>query len=247
MLAERICSHYRREGAANSGRNQRYLQPHRAETTIGRPQGGPTLAKVGRTKPVLRRYFKRPARCAELFNPFVGQPLGVCSRRCVTRYAAEVGASCFQRPKFCLFRPHFHDDPCVPSPTSASPAGAGAGGCVGAANDWRRAPRADLDAKLAQRFRRRASGPEIGRDLQLDERACANPSIDAIPALKAGRNGGNFACRLWLGQQVCWFSRTVRRKAVPPCVIWLARRAGVWREITEDWLKKAGAAFCVGH
>jgi hypothetical protein len=33
---------------------------------------------------------------------------------------------------------------------------------------------------------------------------------------KAGRNGGNFACRLWRCQRFCGFARTVWRIACPP-------------------------------
>lgn len=185
--------------------------------STGRSYSGQSRAYKTRPPLAAGRYFKRPARCAELFNPFVGANPWAGARADASpdmrlksaRLASSDQSSAFSGHTFMMI-PARHRRP------SASPAGAGAGGCVGTANDWRRAPRADLDAKLAQRFRRRASGPEIGRDLQLDERACANPSIDAIPALKAGRDAGNFACRLGRGQHFCWFARTVRRKACPP-------------------------------
>jgi hypothetical protein len=55
--------------------------------------------------------------------------------------------------------------------------------------------------------------------------------IDACGTPKAGRNGGNFACRLHCGQRLCGFARTVRRRACPPtgqadaiCAIAGARR-----------------------
>ena len=47
------------------------------------------------------------------------------------------------------------------------------------------------------------------------------------------------ASRLWRGQQVCGFARDVSANVHSAS---LARLA-TWRERTEDWLKKAGAAF----
>ena len=49
--------------------------------------------------------------------------------------------------------------------------------------------------------------------------------------------------RLRQCQQVCWFAGDVRRKRFPPNTL-LPRwaRLATWREITEDWLKKAGVS-----
>ena len=89
-------------------------------------------------------------------------------------------------------------------------------------------------------------GPGGRRQAQLGRPARSRTGSIWRP--KAGRNGGNFACRWSRGQRFCGFARTVWRIASPPCVISRASPdADVWPERTEDWLKKAGAAFSQPH